>query len=75
MLKTLLRAATQRHSVQSNVVPSPRKNEALPEYARDKIEAMSRLNQNGILIDDNEDNIKKAFRSNCGYNLVRKYFR
>ena len=43
-----------------HVVPSPRKNEALPEYARDKIEAMSELSHNGILIDDNEDNIKKA---------------
>lgn len=46
-----------------HVVPSPRKNEVLPEYDRDKIEAMSRLSRSGILIDDNEDNIQKAVSS------------
>ncbi|MCX6983939.1 MAG: hypothetical protein NT118_04185 [Lentisphaerae bacterium] len=48
-----------------HVVPSPRRNEILPEYDRDKIEAMSQLDRNGILIDDNEDNVKKA--GSCGY--------
>jgi len=46
-----------------HVVPSPRKNEFLPEYDLDKIEAMSHLCRNGILVDDNEDNVKKAVSS------------
>ncbi len=46
-----------------HVVPSPRRNEVLPEYDRDKIDAMSQLSRNGILIDDNEDNVQKAVSS------------
>lgn len=43
-----------------HVVPSPRENEVIPEYDKDKIEAMSLLSPNGILIDDNENNVKNA---------------
>lgn len=46
-----------------HVVPSPRKNEVLPKYDLNKIEAMSHLCSSGILIDDNEDNVKKAVSS------------
>ncbi len=43
-----------------HIVPSPRRAEVIPAYDKNKIEAMTQLSKKGILIDDCEDNVRKA---------------